>query len=704
MRTDLRSASVACDLIPYPLLLKEKGDDCDATPVGPSLSSRRGTEGEVAGHKHPRSRAKAAGLALLLALLGAFGILGGADAAAAADFPPITAEERALTAVPGEPNAPAVVLYRKGEFLMSGYGAVRGSNTSTLRVQVRMKILTEAGKHNGEVVIAHSGEERLHGFHGRTVLPDGRIVPVSADAKFVRKTSALHGTFTTSVAFPAVTVGAILDYEFELGFDDIYYLEPWIFSDENPVRYSEVVFRTPLDLAVQVWSRALTGVQVKRDQTANGYSTKAWVENLPPVPEDPYGPPFRDLAAQMLLLPTARNAGADHRPLFDGWKGTCELIGRDYDVFRRRDEGVAEQARAVAGTGSPRDKAQALYRFVRDQVENEHGRGVLPDPKVPLEQILAERKGDSAEKALLLEAMLHAAGIDSRLVWAADRDRVTIDPQLPSPAWFDTLLVRVELDGQPVYLDPSDRSLGFGRLRGGHEGTTAVLFDTGKPEMIVLPETPFYKSLRRAEIDLTLGADGRLAGTGTLRLTGQQSWRTIGWQEGEAKAAEAWKEWLVERFKDFQVSAVQIAESVEDATVTVTWALAERPEEVLGDEVAVVPSAPLGPLAQPFVQPAADRRSGVVFVELFRDEVELKLHWPAGWQVETKPQERNLTAKVVSISSRVEVNAAERTLVYKRRFDISQRQIAAAKEYENVRNLFAEVEKNDAQKLVLVRR
>jgi hypothetical protein len=31
--------------------LKEKGDDCDAAPAGPSLSFRRGTEGEVAGHK-----------------------------------------------------------------------------------------------------------------------------------------------------------------------------------------------------------------------------------------------------------------------------------------------------------------------------------------------------------------------------------------------------------------------------------------------------------------------------------------------------------------------------------------------------------------------------------------------------------------------------------------------------------------------------
>ncbi len=46
---------MACDLIPYPLLLEEKGDDCGAAPVGPSLSFRRGTEGEVAVPKHPQS-------------------------------------------------------------------------------------------------------------------------------------------------------------------------------------------------------------------------------------------------------------------------------------------------------------------------------------------------------------------------------------------------------------------------------------------------------------------------------------------------------------------------------------------------------------------------------------------------------------------------------------------------------------------------
>ena len=85
----------------------------------------------------------------------------------------------------------------------------------------------------------------------------------------------------------------------------------------------------------------------------------------------------------MLLLPTARNSGADHRPLFESWKSTCELIGRSYERFRQRDFGVAAQARTIvnaanaasaAGTAaSPRDKAEALYRYVRDQIETISG-------------------------------------------------------------------------------------------------------------------------------------------------------------------------------------------------------------------------------------------------------------------------------------------------------------------------------------------
>jgi hypothetical protein len=300
--------------------------------------------------------------------------------------------------------------------------------------------------------------------------------------------------------------------------------------------------------------------------------------------------------------------------------------------------------------------------------------------------------------------MLKAVKVDSRLVWVRDRADGTVDPQLPNPAWFDNVLVMVELDGQRVFLDPTDSSLGFGQLRAGYEGSWGLIYDKKKPQEIVLPETPFDQNLRRAEVDLVLDEKGRLTGTGTLKLTGHHAWEKTGWQEDEAKTLEAWKEWLAESYRDFQISDVKVTESPDERKVLLTWAMAQREEEVLGDEASVVPSAPLGPVAQPFVQPASSRRSGVVFDYADRDEVELRVRWPEGWKVESLPKPAAVQSGVGALDASVEVKEAERSLVYRRRMDLTKRTISSTRDYEAVRSLYGEVEKSDAQALLLVRR
>src|SRR6185436_6652798 len=300
--------------------------------------------------------------------------------------------------------------------------------------------------------------------------------------------------------------------------------------------------------------------------------------------------------------------------------------------------------------------------------------------------------------------MLAAAQVEARLVWAADRWRGQIDPSLANPAWFDRVLVLAEIDGRRVFLDPSDRSLGFGQLQYGYEGTLAVIHDAKKPEPIVLPETPFDQNGRRAVVDLTLDETGALAGTGELVLTGHHAWERIDWQDDDAKTLEAWKKWLDDEYRGFAVSDVKFEERPDERTVKLSWKLAQREEDVLGDEASLMPSRPLGPVAQPLVQAGDKRRSQVLFSYPDRDEVELRLHWPEGWRVESLPnltkQEKSAGAFVVEVDEK----DAERTLVYRRRFDLRSKKLGSAQEYEAVRALYAAVEKSDAQPLALVRR
>jgi hypothetical protein len=152
------------------------------------------------------------------------------------------------------------------------------------------------------------------------------------------------------------------------------------------------------------------------------------------------------------------------------------------------------------------------------------------------------------------------------------------------------------------------------------------------------------------------------------------------------------------------VEGVKVAESPEAQQVRVIWTMAARDETVLGDEVSLLPSRPLGPSRQPFAVPAGQRRSSVLFDYPKADELELRLRWEPGWKLETAPRPARHDGPGTALSNEVALDAQKRSLVFRRRLEIRQRVLESREEYEGVRKLFDEVEKGDAQPLVLVRR
>ncbi|HSN87186.1 MAG TPA: hypothetical protein VL025_10540, partial [Thermoanaerobaculia bacterium] len=76
-----------------------------------------------------------------------------------------------------EENAPAVVLLREAELRMAGYGTDLRSKSSLL-VTTRVKILTEEGRRLASMRIPHNRRMRIESLEGRTILPDGRVVPL----------------------------------------------------------------------------------------------------------------------------------------------------------------------------------------------------------------------------------------------------------------------------------------------------------------------------------------------------------------------------------------------------------------------------------------------------------------------------------------------------------------------------------------------
>lgn len=639
------------------------------------------------------------------ALLAALAVLAAAAPPAnAADFPPITDADRAVTGIPGEPPAPAVVIFQRGRLKLLDYPS---DFFSQLDVEVRIKVLDERGREMfGEVEIPHSRYYRLSGFKGRTVLPDGREVPVGEDAIFVDTTSRTRKRYVTKAAFPAVEPGAILDYRYTLRWDSFLTFEPWYFADVVPTLHSEITYVLPGNMAAKPWAKDIGGskLQAESGREAEGRLIKVWAENVAAVPDEPYSFPFEDLSPRFLLVPTEVLVSGQPWPLLRSWPDTCELAEPGYrDALKGEGEARRLAKELTAGASTPRARAEAIYRFVRDQIQHDGIIGVFAGDKMTIGRVLDDRRGSSAEQALLLREMLDSAKLSPRLVWAGNRLAGRIDTEVANPNWFERVLVMVELDGERTYLDPLDRSLGFGQLSPGYEGMPALLYDDRKPEVIQLPAAPHSANARRAEVTLAVGEDGGVAGTGSMTVTGQHAWaeRTrLGFEDDRAPA-DVWRERLEEAFPDYAIDGVEVNDEIDARRITIAWKLALREAEVLGDEVTIVPSRPIGPVPQVFALPEERRMTPVQLPFADVDEVALTVTWPEGWAVELQPENLKVGNPTGSTEQRVEVDEAARSLRYSRRVEILHAEYASGPPYGALRQVTGAAEKADAQPLVL---
>jgi hypothetical protein len=631
-------------------------------------------------------------LGLTLATLEAPGLAEG--------FPEVTDVERALTAVAGHPGAPAVVLAKRAElrFRDPSTGA-----PTTLDVEVRTKILSESGKSFGRVALGYGAGIRLERFAGRTVTPDGRAVPLPEDAVFHEERSQVRRRFAAKAAFPAVEVGAILDYRYTLRFDSLF-LEPWTFDDRVPVLHSEIVYHAPHGTTAAHHLRGGPSFHTRRDETSRGTVVRIWAEDLPPVREEPYGFPWADLTRQVTIVPAAeRRPDGSRVSLLDSWSTVCrtylERVYAPLGAKTRETRRTASRLAAAAGP-DPEARIAALHAFVRDGIRtSERGLGTSA---ASLDEVLAAGRGTYAEKALLLQGLLEAAGVPSKLVWAVDWRDGFADLGVVNPGWFEKVLVLAEPDGGRLFLDPGEH-LAAGRLAPTNEGTDALLVDADEPRILRLPVSAAGASVRTARLELAVDRGGGVAGRGRLTLTGHHAWYYLGRVESAEARDAGWRRWLAAELEDFEIGGVASTAAAGEQRIEVEWTMELAGEHLLGDEVSLRPSRPFGPLRQRYTIPPENRRTAVQVSFADRDEVELTLAWPEGWAVDLLPGAVDHRSEAGAAHAGVEVDEDGRVLVYRRSLEIARTRYDPGEPYARLRELYAVLERHDAESMVLYR-
>ncbi len=623
----------------------------------------------------------------------------------AAGWPKIPKSEWELTAFPGIPNAPAVVLLNRGE-LHFNHEAV----SAYFEVYTRIKILNEEGRKYGTVEIPSTKFRRTKSVEARTLLPDGRVVELGKDAKFEKKYSAFYDYSIRSFAMPAVEVGSIIEFRYRRYFDSFSVAEPWYFDSELPTLRSEIECNYPLTLGLAPVKFSPFGREIKEEtkRSPKAIHVLYWMENLPPVPDEPSRLPFPDVASWALFLPREYAFSGRIYDFFKDWRATVDVAegSGKYGYKGARGDASATKSRAkklAASAASPRARAESLYRFVRDEITTQPYYGVMVGDH-SCDQTLKEQQGDYADKALLLQGMLKAIKVDSSLGWVRPRNRGRTQKRIPTPYQFDKILVVAELDGQQVFLDPSDPDLPFGNLPPEMEGIPCLLVDKKKPEWVDTPVTPFQESQRNATLNLAVDDEGIVAGKGRVVFVGHSAWSARRRVRSAQTPEEYWQEWLENRFPAYDITEIKTEAPPEELRLELSWQLSQREEEALGDEVALAMAAPLGVVNNPFILPPGRRRSPVQLRFADVDSVELTLNWPEGWELDSSPRLEPFSNGAGAFEAQVATDPAQRQLKLRRSFTIGLSRFFGSDAYRDLHELYGKAAAGDAEQIVLVRK
>ena len=467
-----------------------------------------------------------------------------------AQFTPPTPAELAMTSIPQVPNAPAVYLFREE------------TTEDALRMHsfyVRLKVLTEGGKDyaNVELPFYSNGGNTVDAISGRTIQPDGTIVPFTGKP-YDKLIERGQGQQVKAKVFtlPAVQVGSILEYRYKIRYDDQYLQSPqwyiqsplytmaahynWkptssivVSSDDRGEVQSSIAWTPLLPPGAEVKQSAITGANQLRQFGSNaggGTQLDLVVHDIPPLPHEANMPPINSLSYRVLFYYTSYKTANEY------WTREGKRWAKDRDKFIGPGSAVKTAVKELVAPGdTDEQKLKKIYDAVMalDNTNYSRGHDTQEDraaglkPVASTDDILIRKRGTDDQLAELFVAMVRAAGMKAYLMAVSNRSERLFLPAYLSMYQLNDYIAIVPVNGKDVFFDPGERFCTFEHLAWQHT-LTGGLRETDQGAAIAsTPSEPYTASTIKRVGDLVLDDHGVASGSITLTYTGApaMSWR-----------------------------------------------------------------------------------------------------------------------------------------------------------------------------------
>ena len=457
-----------------------------------------------------------------------------------AQFQAPTQEELSMTADPKAPGAAAVYL---------NIDEVSDDQLHYYSKYVRIKVLQDKGKDLATIDVPYlHGETRINDIKGRTIHPDGTITPLTVkSADLLIAKSGDEQVNRKVFTLPDVGVGSILEYRYQLDYDEYIYSSPtWEIQRPYFVHQAHYKF-TPFKAFLRgtqnqtsnyltdehgnvvntliYWPILPPGVQVEADAIGR-YSID--VTDIPPAPDEQWMPPVDSLLYKVVFYYKNAKSPANF------WIDESKFWSKDTDHFAEPTKSIRSAvAGLIAPTDSDLDKARKLYAAVQALDNSDFSRA---REKAELKQLglhaakraedtLSQKRGSSNDIALLYLAMLRAAGLTAYDLKVVDREKGIFTPGYLYFGQLTDDVVVLSTGGKDILLDPGEKMCPFQTLSWRHSSAGGIREASAGSEFATSSIQAYTANTLLRAGDIDLDAHGVTTGDFRFVMAGQQALR-----------------------------------------------------------------------------------------------------------------------------------------------------------------------------------
>lgn len=485
-------------------------------------------------------------LATFRAALVCVGLAGALIPTHAAEWPPISKEELAMTDDPANPGAAAILLYR--EVLSDD---IKGFETEFRRI----KILNDEGKKYADIEIPYVDKlMQVEGIQARTLRPDGTPVEFKGQV-FDRTVIKARRTKIQVKAFtlPEVQKGSIIEYSYtsrsrEKSSDVL--KNPGDYRFVNTIAVPSTTWLVQEDLftrrarftlhsfpkAKLLWQLGHIPENIHLQKQADG-TVMLELENFPSFQTEEFMPPDRWEKSRITFFYVLG-------PNLSGYY--WQEWGTSYSSILVHVLGDSKKlkpmvASIVSPDDSPETQLRKLYGRAQQirqvnsglsRTDQELKRENLKENK-NVEDVLKRNYGYGDDINYAFVALVRAAGFESALVMVKNRETGFFIPELPDARQLDASVVWVRAGGKDYFLDPATPYCPFDILPWYETATLGTLVTDGpKPaqsalknfsDIIATPNPTSSQATVERKAVLRLDAQGGVEGSVEVTFTGQEA-------------------------------------------------------------------------------------------------------------------------------------------------------------------------------------